>query len=441
MKGYYMEFTRDKYLNDIISKKNNSMIKVITGLRRCGKSYLLFNMYYKYLISIGINDKNIIRFAFDVDDDIDKLDKYFPEEETKIYDKKTRSFKVNSKKFRAYISDLTNEIDEFYLLLDEIQNLDNFVGTLNGFIKKNNFDTYVTGSNSRLLSTDIITEFRGRGDQIKIYPLSFREFYNSMNLSFSDAYKTYAYFGGMPLVYRFKTDEQKARYLKNLFEEVYTKDIVERNGIEDLDSFDRLIDSISSVIGSYTNPTNLENTFKSRMKITYNHITIANHLKYLIDSFLIYEVSRYDIKGKKYLGAQYKYYFSDIGLRNARLNFRQQEQTHIMENIIYNELLYRGYNVDIGIVETNEKNKNGNNVKKQLEVDFIVNNSDERYYIQSAYSMSTDIKEQQEQKSLININDSFKKIIIVNDNIKSYMTDEGIRIISLEDFLLDNIKI
>ncbi|MCR5647570.1 MAG: ATP-binding protein [Acholeplasmatales bacterium] len=436
-----MEFKRDKYLNEIISKKNNSMIKVITGLRRCGKSYLLFNMYYKYLISIGINDKNIIRFAFDVDDDIDKLDKYFPEEETKIYDKKTRSFKVNSKKFRAYISDLTNETDEFYLLLDEIQNLDNFVGTLNGFIKKNNFDTYVTGSNSRLLSTDIITEFRGRGDQIKIYPLSFREFYSSMNLSFSDAYKTYAYFGGMPLVYNFKTDEQKAKYLKNLFEEVYTKDIVERNGIEDLDSFDRLIDSISSVIGSYTNPTNLENTFKSEMKITYNHITIANHLKYLIDSFLIYEVSRYDIKGKKYLGAQYKYYFSDIGLRNVRLNFRQQEQTHIMENIIYNELLYRGYNVDIGIVETNEKNKNGNNVKKQLEVDFIVNNNDERYYIQSAYSMSTDIKEQQEQKSLININDSFKKMIIVNDNIKSYMTDEGIRIISLEDFLLDNIKI
>ena len=436
-----MEFKRDKYLNEIISKKNNSMIKVITGLRRCGKSYLLFNMYYKYLISTGINDKNIIRFAFDVDDDIDKLDKYFPEEETKIYDKKTRSFKVNSKKFRAYVSDLTNEIDEFYLLLDEIQNLDNFVGTLNGFIKKNNFDTYVTGSNSRLLSTDIITEFRGRGDQIKIYPLSFREFYNSMNLSFSDAYKTYAYFGGMPLVYNFKTDEQKARYLKNLFEEVYIKDIVERNGIEDLDSFDRLIDSISSVIGSYTNPTNLENTFKSEMKITYNHITIANHLKHLIDSFLIYEVSRYDIKGKKYLGAQYKYYFSDIGLRNVRLNFRQQEQTHIMENIIYNELLYRGYNVDIGIVETNEKNKNGNNVKKQLEVDFIVNNNDERYYIQSAYSMSTDLKEQQEQKSLININDSFKKIIIVNDNIKSYMTDEGIRIISLEDFLLDNIKI
>lgn len=436
-----MEFKRDKYLNEIISKKNNSMIKVITGLRRCGKSYLLFNMYYKYLISTGINDKNIIRFAFDVDDDIDKLDKYFPEEETKIYDKKTRSFKVNSKKFRAYVSDLTNETDEFYLLLDEIQNLDNFVGTLNGFIKKNNFDTYVTGSNSRLLSTDIITEFRGRGDQIKIYPLSFREFYNSMNLSFSDAYKTYAYFGGMPLVYNFKTDEQKAKYLKNLFEEVYIKDIVERNGIEDLDSFDRLIDSISSVIGSYTNPTNLENTFKSEMKITYNHITIANHLKHLIDSFLIYEVSRYDIKGKKYLGAQYKYYFSDIGLRNVRLNFRQQEQTHIMENIIYNELLYRGYNVDIGIVETNEKNKNGNNVKKQLEVDFIVNNSDERYYIQSAYSMSTDLKEQQEQKSLININDSFKKIIIVNDNIKSYMTDEGIRIISLEDFLLDNIKI
>lgn len=436
-----MEFKRDKYLNEIISKKNNNMIKVITGIRRCGKSYLLFNMYYKYLISIGINDKNIIRFAFDVDEDIDKLDKYYPNEETKIYDKKTRSFKVNSKKFRAYISDSTNDSDEFYLLLDEIQNLDNFVGTLNGFIKKNNFDTYVTGSNSRLLSTDIITEFRGRGDQIKIYPLSFREFYNSMNLSFSDAYKTYAYFGGMPLVYKFKTDEQKAKYLKNLFEEVYTKDIVERNGIEDLDSFDRLIDLISSVIGSYTNPTNLENTFKSELKISYNHITIANHLKCLIDSFLIYEVLRYDIKGKKYLGAQYKYYFSDIGLRNARLNFRQQEQTHIMENIIYNELLYRGYNVDVGIVKINEKNKNGNNVKKQLEVDFIVNNSDERYYIQSAYAMSTNIKEQQERKSLININDSFKKIIIVNDNIKSYMTDEGIRIISLEDFLLDNIKI
>ena len=436
-----MEFKRDKYLNEIISKKNNGMIKVITGLRRCGKSYLLFNMFYNYLISIGINDKNIIRFAFDVDDDIDKLDKYYTDEETKIFDKKTKSFKVNSKKFRAYIADLTNDSDEFYLLLDEIQNLDNFVGTLNGFIRKNNFDTYVTGSNSRLLSSDIITEFRGRGDQIKIYPLSFREFYNSIDLPFLDAYKLYAYFGGMPLVYKFQTDEQKTKYLKNLFEEVYTKDIVERNGVEDLDCFNRLIDSISSAIGSYTNPTNLENTFKSKLKINYSHITIANHLKYLIDSFLIYEVSRYDIKGKKYLGAQYKYYFFDFDLRNTRLNFRQQEQTHIMENIIYNELLYRGYNVDIGVVEINEKNNNGNNVKKQIEVDFVVNNSDERYYVQSVYTMPTNSKELQEKKSLINISDSFKKIIIVNDYIKSYMTDEGIRIISLEDFLLDKIKI
>ncbi|MCQ2742420.1 MAG: ATP-binding protein [Bacilli bacterium] len=431
-----MEIKREKYLLDLISRKNNGLVKIITGLRRSGKSYLLFNIFYRYLLSDGVMENNIIRFAFDVDEDIEKLDKYFPEEETKIYEKGKSSYKVNSKKFRAYLKDLTNENERFYILLDEIQNLENFVGTLNGLLRKNNFDVYVTGSNSKFLSSDIVTEFRGRGDQVHVYPLSFNEFYQYKGGDFSSVYEEYSRFGGMPLVNAYSTNEQKSSYLKTLFEETYLKDILERNKIEDKTSLGLLLDVVSSSVGSYTNSTKLEKTFKSELGITYSHQTIDNHLNCFIDAFLINKATRYDVKGKKYLSAGYKYYFSDMGLRNARLNFRQQEATHIMENIIYNELLYRGYNVDVGVVETYDKNKNGNNVRKQIEIDFVVNQGDKRVYIQSAYSMPDKEKYNQEKQSLIKTNDAFKKIIIVNDPIMSYSSEDGIEIVSLKDFLI-----
>jgi len=432
-----MKIKRDKYLKEIISRKDNGLIKVITGIRRSGKSYLLFNLYYDYLIENNIKKRNIITFAFDDDDDIDKLDAYYPEEPTRIFEKRKKGFKVNSKKFRAYIKDITNENDHFYLLLDEIQNLDNFVGTLNSFIRNKNFDTYVTGSNSRLLSSDIITEFRGRGDQIKIYPLTFKEYFEAQSLPFDKAYREYQYYGGLPLVMSFDSNEKKSAYLKNLFDEVYIKDIVERNNIVDDESFSKLINILASSIGSFTTTTKLENTFNSELKLSYSHNTIKKHIEYLKDSYLLYEVNRYDVKGKGYIAANCKYYFADLGLRNARINFRQDEPTHIMENIIYNELLSRGYNVDVGIVEISEPNSNGNNVLKQLEVDFVVNSINNRYYIQSAYSMPNKEKLEQECRSLERIDDNFKKIIIVNENIKTYQTEKGITVISLEEFLLN----
>lgn len=434
-----MEISREKYLNELIERKNNKLIKVITGLRRCGKSYLLFNIFYDYLKSEGINDSNIIRFAFDNDEDIDKLDKYYPEEETKIYSKNKKTYVVNSKKFRAYIKDLTNENDSFYILLDEIQLLDEFVGTLNAFLRHSNFDVYVTGSNSKMLSKDILTEFRGRGDQIHIYPLSFKEYYIARNLSFDEAYLEYQYFGGMPYLLELKSEERKQEYLKGLFSEIYIKDIVDRNDIKNDFNFVKLFDILSSSIGSYTNPTNIENTFKSELKVSYHHDTIKKHIDYMKDSFLLYEANKYDLKGKKYIGANSKYYFSDLGLRNALINFRQIEPTHIMENLIYNELVNRGYSVDVGIMDIFEKSKEGINTQKQIETDFVCNRLGSRVYIQSVYSMENIEKLNQEKKSLINIKDNFRKIIIVKDTIKKYYTEEGIEVINLKDFLLENI--
>ena len=435
------EIKRDFYLDELISKKNNGLIKVITGIRRCGKSYLLFNLFYRYLISLGIEEKRIIRFSFDVDEDIDKLDGFFPNDGTKIKEPGKNSFKVNSKKFRAYLKALTQEGGQFYILLDEIQNLDGFVGTLNGLLRNENFDVYVTGSNSRFLSSDILTEFRGRGDQVHVYPLSFKEFYDYRGLGFAEAYKEYSYYGGMPLVLNYENEQRKAEYLKNLYQEVYLKDLVERNGILDPENLDRLVKILSSSIGSYTNAAKLEGTFKSDLHLSYNHSTIEKHIGYLVDSFLISKATRYDIKGKGYIQARYKYYFTDIGLRNAVLNFRQIEPTHIMENIIYNELVAGGYNVDIGIVEISELNSEKASVRKQLEVDFVVNQGDERIYIQSVYAMPTLEKAAQEKRSLLRIADSFKKVIIVNENIHAYKTDEGIQILSLEDFLLNKTKL
>ena len=432
-----MIIKRDKYLNDLISKKGNSMIKVITGLRRCGKSYLVFNIFYDYLTDSGVDNKQIVTFAFDNMEDIIKLDKYYPEEETMIYDSKKKNYKINYKKFIEYIKEETKENSYYYLLLDEIQLLDKFVFVLNGFLKHNNYDIYVTGSNSRMLSKDIITEFRGRGDQIHIMPLSFKEFYDCKKMSFDDAYSEYQYYGGMPLAVLGNNDIEKKKYLKNLYDEIYIKDIVDRNDIKNIESFEILLKILSSSIGSYTNPTNIENTFKSEMKISYHHDTIKKHIEFIEDSFLIKHADKYDIKGRKYIGANSKYYYTDLGLRNALINFRQDEPNHIMENIIYNELINRGYSVDIGIVEINEKNENGNYVRKQLETDFICNKINEKIYIQSAYEMTNIDKLIQEKKSLININDNYKKIIIVKDSIKNYITEEGIEVISLKHFLLD----
>ena len=430
-----MIIERKQYLNELISKKDNGLIKIITGIRRCGKSFLLNDLFYNYLKEKKIKEKNIIRFAFDVDEDIDLLDKYFPDEPTKIYENKKKSYKVNSKKFRVFIKEKTNKNERYYLLLDEIQILEDFATTLNGFLKNEKLDVYVTGSNSHLLSSDIITEFRGRGDQIRIYPLSFKEYFDCQDKTFNEAYKEYQYYGGMPYLLNLHDDKQKKDYLTNIFKEVYIKDIVDRHSIVDLDNFEKLINELSSSIGSYTNPTNLEHYFNSELKIGYSHNTIKNHIEYLKESFLLNESMRFDIKGKEYITANSKYYFTDIGLRNARLNFRQNEPTHIMENIIYNELLIAGYKVDVGIVDVVEKNKNNNSVVKKLEVDFVVRDFDKNYYIQSAYSLADENKFKQEIRPYNYIKDNFVKIVIVNDNIKSYTTDTGIKIVSLEEFL------
>lgn len=433
-----MEIKRDKYLNDLIVRKNNGFIKVITGIRRCGKSYLMNTIFYSHLLQSGIKPNQIIKFSFDNDEDIDKLDYYLPNEPTKIYERGKKTFKVDSKKFRMFIKDATNDHEQFFLLLDEIQILDNFVGTLNGFLTHNNFDVYVTGSNSRMLSSEIITEFRGRGDRINMYPLSFKEFYQAFPGNFNEVYKTYSYYGGMPPLTQMQTEQQKSNYLKDLFQEVYLKDILDRNQINNVPNFEKLIDLLASNVGSYTNSKKLERAFKSELNETYSDDTIATHLSYLIDCFLISRAKPYDVKGKKYINSNSKFYFTDIGLRNARLNFRQQEPTHIMENIIFNELLYQGFNVDVGVIEVIEKNKSNNSVRKQLEVDFIVQSEDDKYYIQSVYSIPDSLKLEQEERPLTKIKDSFQKIIIVADDIKSWRTENGTKIISLKDFLLSD---
>ncbi len=308
--------------------------------------------------------------------------------------------------------------------------------TLNGFLTHSNFDVYVTVSNSKMLSKDVITEFRGRADQIHVYPLSFKEYYETVDMAFDEAYLEYQYYGGMPYLFNIIDENRKAQYLKDLFKETYLKDITERNGIQNIYSFEKLMYILASSIGSYTNPSNIEKTFKSVENISYSHDTIKKHIEYFKDSFLLSEASRYDIKGRKYIGSKSKYYFTDIGLRNALINFRQSEPTHIMENIIYNELIIRGYSVDVGVVEINELNENKKYIRKQLETDFVCNKINERIYIQSAYSLETLDKMISEKKSLINIKDSLRKIIIVKDTIKKYFTEDGIEVISLKEWLL-----
>ena len=381
-----------------------------------GKIVLLFVLYKKYLLESGVDQDHIMEIALDGIENEELRD---------------------PKKCYRYIKDAMKDDGMYYLLLDEVQFMPRFEEVLNSLLHISNIDVYVTGSNSKFLSSDIVTEFRGRGDELRIYPLSFAEFFGAYDGDYDDAWNEYMVYGGLPQVAQFSVERQKAEYLKNIFTNVYIKDVVERNKIQNVDEIGTLVDILASAIGAPTNPTRISNTFKSERGINYSNKTISKHIDYLAEAFLISKAARYDIKGRKYVGGNLKYYFSDIGLRNARLSFRQQEPTHIMENIVYNELLVRGYNVDVGIVEVLAKNNEGRRVHKQLEVDFVVNQGSQRYYIQVAFDMTSEEKQTQELNSLRNIPDSFKKIIIVNGTKKPWRNDEGFVIMGMKYFLLN----
>ena len=411
-----MNIKRQQYLDQLIASQRNGLVKIITGIRRCGKSYLLFKLFHDYLNSQGIADDHIIQIALD--------------------DRTNKELR-NPDNLLKYIKEQITDKDLYYIILDEIQMVDEFTDVLNSLLHISNADVYVTGSNSHFLSTDIVTEFRGRGDEIHLFPLSFSEYCEGYNGSTDQAWKDYYTYGGLPLILTLDTDKKKEDYLSNLYKSVYLVDVLERHKIKNIGEFDELVKIISSSIGSSCNPTKLANTFKSVKNVAIHHQTINKYLGFLEDAFLVEKSIRYNIKGKKYINTLAKYYFSDLGIRNALLGFRQQEETHIMENIIYNELRTRGLRVDVGMVETREPDKNGRLIRKQLEVDFVVNQGSQRYYIQSAFAMPTLEKEAQESASLLLINDSFKKIIIVKDDIKPKRNEEGILTIGLKDFLLD----
>ncbi len=405
------EIKRDIYLKKLINRQENGLIKIVTGIRRCGKSYLLDPIYKEYLLESGVGEDHIIK----IDLDERKNNKY-----------------LNPDVLDEYIRSMIKDKDTYYIILDEIQKVEDFESVLNGFLHINNLDIYVTGSNSKFLSSDIRTEFRGRGDEIRVFPLTFSEFATAYDGSIEEAWNEYKVYGGLPRILSQKTSEQKSNYLKNLFEKTYLSDIIERNNVQRIDVLDTVVNILASSIGSLTNPKKLSDTFISNSMKDVSINTITSYMNYLLDSFLVEKAERYDVKGKQYIATPSKYYFSDIGLRNARLNFRQLEEDHIMENVIYNELLYRGYNVDVGVVEIRE-----NDVRKQTEVDFVCNQADRRYYIQSALSLPTREKTLQEERPLMNISDNFKKIIVVKDNIKNWMTEEGILVIGLQEFLLN----
>lgn len=425
-----MEIRRDYYLDKLIKRKNNGLVKVITGIRRCGKSYLLNTIFYRQLLDSGVDENHIIRFAFDSADDL-----YLIGESLIKIEKEKRG--VDPEKFMAYIRSKTMGEGMYYLLLDEVQMLDCFESVLNGYLRKDNMDVFVTGSNARFLSKDIITEFAGHGDEIHMYPLSFSEF---MSVYKGDKYEglaEYMLYGGIPLVVLREDANDKAIALENLFSEIYIRDIYSRNRIRNQGELEDLLNILSSVMGSLTNPEKLKNTFKTVKKSRITSNTIKKYLDYFEDSFLIESAQRYDIKGKAYIETPKKYYFSDLGLRNARIRFRQFEQTHSMENVIYNELRMRGYSVDVGIVPVTEKNKDGKTIRKQLEVDFVCNLGSLRYYIQSAYSLPDEEKRMQEIRPFRKIDDSYKKIVITKDVVPSYYDEHGILTMNVYDFLLD----
>ena len=402
---------RDIYLNKLISRKENGLIKIVTGIRRCGKSYLLNELFVNHLKESGVQDDHIIKMALD-------------REENRQYH--------DSKLLNEYIFSNIKDKEMYYVILDEIQLVEGFEFVLNGLLYENNIDVYVTGSNSKFLSSDIITEFRGRGDQVRVYPLSFSEFVSAFDGDKYEAWNEYVTYGGLPLILSKKTDEEKSQYLKEEFEKTYIKDIIERNNIQRVDALDSIVNMLASAVGSLTNPQKIYDTFRSNGEKELSLNTVNSYIRNIEDSFIVNKSNRYDIKGKKYIQTPQKYYFTDIGLRNARLNFRQQEENHLMENIIYNELLLRGYNVDVGVVEIREITQ-----RKQLEVDFVCNQGNKRYYVQVALNLDTQEKTQQESKSLNNIGDSFKKIIVVKDNIKLWRNEDGILIIGIQEFLLN----
>ena len=425
-----MEIRRDFYLDKLIKRKNNGLIKVITGICRCGKSYLLNNLFYHHLLESGVAADHIIRFAFDSADDLYRIG-----ESLIGIEKEKRG--ADPEKFMAYVRTKVVDDGMYYLLLDEIQMLDCFEAVLNSYLRKDNMDVFVTGSNAKLLSKDIATEFAGRGDEVHMYPLSFAEF---MSVYKGDKYmglSEYMLYGGIPLVVLRDGANDKAAALQSLFREIYIRDIVRRNRVKNIGELEDLLNILSSAIGSLTNPEKLKNTFRTvkKSKITSN--TIKKYLDYFEDSFLIESAQRYDIKGKAYIETPKKYYFSDLGLRNARINFRQFEQTHSMENVIYNELRMRGYSVDVGVVPIAEKDRNGKVTRKQLEVDFVCNLGSSRYYIQSAYTLPDETKRTQEIRPFRKIDDSFKKIIITKDMVPTQYDEYGILTINIYDFLLD----
>lgn len=424
-----MEIKRDKYLEMLQIRRHNGFIKVITGIRRCGKSYLMNDIFYEKLRQEGVDESHIIKFAFDSAEDLLLIGE-------DLQDLFINKKKVDPKKFMTFISQRMIDNDMYYLLLDEVQNLGCFEAVLNGYLRKKNMDVYVTGSNSKFLSSDVLTEFAGRGDEIHVLPLSFSEFYANYQDGLDYAFDDYMIYGGLPAVALMKTSEQKSSYLKTQLQNVYLKDLVERNNLNSDENIGELLDIIASGISSLTNPTKLANTFKSIKNTSLSALTIDRYITYMQQAFILSKVNKYDVKGKKYINTPYKIYFEDVGLCNARLDFIQIEETHLMENIIYNELRYRGYNVDVGFVETRE-NIDGTLKRKQLEIDFVANQGNKRYYIQSAYDIPNEEKMKQETKSLDNIDDSFKKIIVVRNSIKPRRNEKGYLIVGLKEFLLD----
>ena len=425
-----MEIKRDSYLEQLINRKGNGLIKVITGIRRCGKSYLLNTIFYNHLLNDGVKEDHIIKFAFDSADDLALIG------ESLIQIEKEKR-KVDPEKFMAYIRTKITDNGLYFLLLDEVQMLDCFESVLNGYLRKDSMDVYVTGSNAKFLSKDIITEFAGRGDEIHMYPLSFSEFMTAYRGDKYEGLTEYMMYGGIPLVVLRQNENEKVKTLENLFGELYITDIVKRNKIKNQSELEELLNILSSSIGSLTNSEKLKNTFRSVKKSHITANTIRKYIACFEDSFLIESAKRYDIKGKAYIETPQKYYFTDLGLRNARLNFRQFEQTHAMENVIYNELKMRGYNVDVGVVPIAERNEEGKVVRKQLEVDFVCNLGSKRYYIQSAYSIPDADKKAQEVRPFKKIEDSFKKIIVTKDIVPTSYDENGVLTVNIYDFLLD----
>ena len=411
-----MDVKRDRYLNQLIDNQGNGLIKIITGIRRCGKSYLLFKLFAQHLISTGTPEDHIVRID---------LENY-----------RNRALR-SPETLIAYIDSRISGNGHYFILLDEIQTVPHFEEVLNSYLKFPNVDVYVTGSNSRFLSSDIITEFRGRGDEIHLSPLTFSEYYSAIGGDKNDAWREYYTFGGLPHLLSLKTDERKIQYLSNLYATVYKKDLIERNAIVKVDEFEELLRVVASSVGAPINPLRLENTFRSVAHASLSSTTISRYLGFMTEAFLIEKSLRYDVKGKRYINTLSKYYFTDLGLRNALIDFRQQEETHLMENIIYNELRTRGFRVDVGLVEIRGRGEENVIDRTRLEVDFVANLGFKRYYIQSALSIPDTDKMHRETRSLLNIGDNFRKIIIVKDNIKAWHTEQGILILGLFDFLLN----